>query len=485
MILLFFNPIFSVKTSTAQSNFQLKLGNVNEENGIFDLMEYPLNNSYYCCGNIFTENFADGEGLLIRLSNHGDTLIRTIRVNGNNPALKKIFLDKDNEIMVIGEVLNNNTQRYDQLILCIDTLCEVKWQKIVPHPLPYYASSFYSFLEKKDGGFYVSGSVYESNNAFRGFFIMEYDLNYDTVRTMYKYYDVDHPTPCSLTYNSDSTRLWLFGHGFLHVNSVSQRIELDSNLTILRVQDLLPHCSHYQYTRWISDSTLFIAANHIAPGPAPREEDIALNIVDTALNMVMQAFMGGADTLNYLGISKGMDFLTKDSIFVLCDDLILSFWPDEYNYLHIGLYNSSLQCRYLRYLGGDAYYTPTSILATSDGGCLIVAWRYDYKINGNEHDIQFWKLNDEGLITGGKNNSNLRALKAILFPNPVTDNLYVETHEMGSTLFIYNQNGVLVKSKRLDQIATTIPLQHCMTGTYVYKIVYRNGSFETGKFIKQ
>jgi len=483
-LVFLFMQLFQTNMLFSQNSFQLKIGNAEFEERIFSCIEYIPNHCYYCCGNGYS-NSEQGSGIILRINSNGDTLVKFININNNHPLLMKIFPDeKNNQIILVGEVFNNTINNYEQLIIGIDTICNIKWYKTIAFPPPFYSSDYNVLLLKKDGGFFLTGTIHNSNYTPVGLYIYDFNANYDTINSMYKYYNPDAPIPGSLTYNNDSTRLWVFGHGFLHNASVSQRLELDTNLNIIRLQNFLPDCNHYQYTRWVSDSTLFTAANYIANGPAPHEMDISLSIIDSAININPRLIIGTPDTVNYLAISEGMDFITPDSIFILADNHIFSFWPMEYNYMLLYLYSSTMQHYYTRYIGGDAYYTPTTLTATSDGGCLITSYRYDYNVNYYEHDIMIWKLNHEGLITGNDVHNRKILFKSIVYPNPVYDKFTVETAEPVGELSIFSVDGTFILKQKLEGKYTSIPFQQYASGTYIFIITYRDGSSENGKLVK-
>jgi hypothetical protein len=77
--------------------------------------------------------------------------------------------------------------------------------------------------------------------------------------------------------------------------------------------------------------------------------------------------------------------------------------------------------------------------------------------------------------------------KAVVFPNPITDNetLNILTEGQGLTLEIINNIGQLVLFANLELTLDVLDLSKLPTGMYLYKLI-RNGSIlDTGKIIKQ
>lgn len=70
---------------------------------------------------------------------------------------------------------------------------------------------------------------------------------------------------------------------------------------------------------------------------------------------------------------------------------------------------------WFRLLGGDANYHPTGLVATADGGCIILAYRYEHGFNGpEEHDVCAIKLDSTGTIEP----DFFRGLTAVRRPDP-------------------------------------------------------------------
>jgi hypothetical protein len=147
-----------------------------------------------------------------------------------------------------------------------------------------------------------------------------------------------------------------------------------------------------------------------------------------------------------------------------------------------GQLDSQFQARYMNFFGGDTYYETHYIKATRDGGSFICAgkWVPETQV----YDLIFLKLNNEGLLLGDHSPS-FDMKKAILYPNPVSYQLFIQTALRNASLIIYQIDGRQVLENRLDQIVETIDVQDLLTGLYIYKIITPDGYHENGKFFKQ
>jgi hypothetical protein len=62
------------------------------------------------------------------------------------------------------------------------------------------------------------------------------------------------------------------------------------------------------------------------------------------------------------------------------------------SWFHLIKINPDISPIWEYWYGGDAYYFLYSILATNDGGCIMVGNRYDYETQNQERDIFIVKL---------------------------------------------------------------------------------------------
>jgi hypothetical protein len=68
-----------------------------------------------------------------------------------------------------------------------------------------------------------------------------------------------------------------------------------------------------------------------------------------------------------------------------------------------------------KYIGGDAYYRFCNLTATSDGGLLITAMRYDYLTQDHERDAYIFKFDSIDLTVGIDENINNKFIKLKIF----------------------------------------------------------------------
>jgi hypothetical protein len=72
----------------------------------------------------------------------------------------------------------------------------------------------------------------------------------------------------------------------------------------------------------------------------------------------------------------------------------------------------------------------------------------------------------------------------VLYPNPVSDKLTVETTEAVTNVEIYNLMGALVYSQKDNAKRIEIPTGNLPSGTYFIRLITPSG-IETQRFVKK
>jgi hypothetical protein len=133
--------------------------------------------------------------------------------------------------------------------------------------------------------------------------------------------------------------------------------------------------------------------------------------------------------------------------------------------------NSSGDLIWEKSFGGTLDETPTSIQQTTDGGFIISGWSVS-----NDGDLtdsyglgDYWvvKLNNPSAALKEINNYILK-----LYPNPVNDilNITVSKKTIGKSYAIYDNQGRLVLSGKINAENTTIELSGLSGGLYLFSL---------------
>jgi hypothetical protein len=90
------------------------------------------------------------------------------------------------------------------------------------------------------------------------------------------------------------------------------------------------------------------------------------------------------------------------------------------------------------------------------------------------------------VLTAIKNTENI-SLEFVVYPNPVTDNLtlkFTGTIPSQCNAYMYDVNGSLLITRKVDGNETLISVEKLLPGTYLLKISENNKEIKTFKIIK-
>lgn len=77
------------------------------------------------------------------------------------------------------------------------------------------------------------------------------------------------------------------------------------------------------------------------------------------------------------------------------------------------------------------------------------------------------------------------AQEVTVYPNPVTENMHIQSSLPFTNVVIYNSNGVQVMATKVNHIlATTINAEYLKAGVYFIKVTAKDGSIFNQKFVK-
>jgi len=209
--------------------------------------------------------------------------------------------------------------------------------------------------------------------------------------------------------------------------------------------------------------------------------------MDTNYSLIHNNYIGEKDTLEWPGMDKNLDSFDTNSFYIGGTH---NFCIDEYCqtdcWFSLTNIDSLLTMRWQKFYGGDANYTLYGLRATRDGGCLLYGTIYNYTTQNNERDIYVIKVNKDGLL-GGIDNKSPIVHDAIVYPNPGSDHLIIESGpQIANAEFrMVSIEGKQVISKDLIERKMTLDTKNLTPGTYVWQVILDGKVVETGKWIKE
>lgn len=423
-------------------------------------------------------------GLILRISPKGDTLSRVVTIPDTSLQLYQL-VQQDNGYMIVGAI-GLNDQRYNEdhiLLLKIDTALNTIWRKKYRLPEPYKSFSHTVVLPEANGDFVIAGHVRDQNHVPSAM-LCRFTAEGDSLTSRVFPHTQDGGEVNDLCYNADSSQYWLFGPAWSGSSPI-QRVELDTNFTINRI-DLLPFkISEHISTNWLGDGSLFCVGHQMREYTKDDFDEILLTKLDTSLNILQEALSGTRDTNDYPAWCNALDFVQNDKIFYTgTHNKGMTLWAQHPSWIVAGCTDSNISSLNEVYYGGDAYYNTSSVIATRDGGCLVTASRYDYQLpEFHARDIIAIKFSPEEFVGIQHSNQKHALTTAIVYPNPGTNELNIRTTLKDARFTLFDQAGKVVLNEPIYSKTTNLSTSPLPAGSYSY-IISSAESNETGIWIK-
>ena len=143
-----------------------------------------------------------------------------------------------------------------------------------------------------------------------------------------------------------------------------------------------------------------------------------------------------------------------------------------------------------RHYSNNTYLFMNKILATSDGGAIMIGTSYNqYSPDGQEKDIYIVKVDSNGnyMTTAINENNKIAKENFIIYPNPIENQIHFRQINVlkNYTLEIFNIKGQKVISHYISKSDTYIDVSKLISGTYIYHLSDNEGNFASDKLIKK
>jgi len=299
--------------------------------------------------------------------------------------------------------------------------------------------------------------------------------------------------PFKLTHSTDiiekkiTSGYFAYGNDFADIPGSGQRFELSKDFDSLDVDSIPYRLSGFYYSSaWLNDTSIIICGQG-GPETTPSYSLNVLSHTEENIPVDYNYFKMAGDIRDhpalYFGVSKNEEniYVGGNSNF----DYANPFWSGNDSWYHLIKINPDITPIWEYWYGGDAYYFMYSILATNDGGCVMVGNRYDDQTQYMERDIYIAKVNSDGLIVWTQEIPTDSQI-TLVYPNPGTSQLNIKTKKKDQLFELININGQVVIKQFLYENRSTINTESLNPGMYFYRLIdEKNKSVETGKWIKK
>jgi hypothetical protein len=341
----------------------------------------------------------------------------------------------------------------------------------------------YAFLSAKedvDGNFVIAGSRTDWGGSPFLPFIIKIDNNGNLINSKINF-NIGAQAITDFLIREDTLGYILYGFDLLVLDSVYNiSYILDEIPFHLGVQGNIKHFTDSLYLFSGKQVTDFSTLEFI--------RDIGVGITDLEFNELEDDFFGLQDTIDFPANFQSVDY--NDNGIIYCGgvaNISLYKYPvsDYPSHFVLAQYDSVLNQQWLKYYGGDAYYIMFSLLATSDGGCIMVGHRYDFNAN-NKLDLYILKVDANGNAITSTAIPLENEIITNIYPNPFMDYFKIETEANKTLSFqLFNATGQLIRQENFYNNLTINDLSMLSKGVYFYTIVDGNRVLKAGKVLKQ
>ncbi len=326
-----------------------------------------------------------------------------------------------------------------------------------------------------------NGSIIYNNDAF----FYKLNLAGDSVASLF--YQTDNPINHSFDIVESQDSLCYYAYTS-HITNIfgtpGQRLILNKNLDSLSIESIPQEIYDFYSPAYLGTDTILIYGKRGAAPP----DDYALNVISTNEAGILindNAFKKDSfrdHPAMYQGVSVKDDniYIGGTSNF----DYANPFYSTRDSWFHLIKVNPDLSPVWEYWYGGDAYYFLYSILATSDGGCLMVGNRYDYEIQDQERDIYVVKVDSDGLIVWTREIEPDKAMFTI-YPNPGRNQIRIKMPAGEFQFELFGLNGQVQIRQTISPDMNSINTTYLRPAMYFYRILdQRHQIVATGKWMK-
>lgn len=430
------------------------------------------------------------ESYIYKLDEDGDTICsRKIALPGKSIFIQNIVevSTSPREYMITGWERSLETY-IDTLtyISKLDSNFQPIWENLydlIPDGVYAYAEYYQNLLQKPDSG-YLFATNYD-NPGDHKLVLFEFSEQGESLSRVVFEGDSAGYVLWSLSYNHDSTLYFLYTYRahFIQLEGTCQRITLDLNLNQTDV--------HY-YPRWLRSLSPCIASNGslITGGlyenmEPPKYSNMAAFKHDQYFNLIGECYIADPDYEYRKDNGRiSLDSYHSDAVFLAGTfDWDVGIWVNHPSWIVVGKLDSNLNLIKETYVGGDAFYHFHTVVATNDGGVFMSASRYDYLTQNQERDAYLIKL-DSIEVSVNISGLAIQNLQTIIFPNPGSDALTLQTTEFPSLFQLLNTQGKVTHEQMIIDRKTSISTSSLPSGVYIWVLQDNNTVIDRGKWVK-
>jgi len=434
----------------------------------------------------FTSNTYDDSiySIIYRIDENGiltDSIVVKNKVGDN--YYRCINEVNDTLILISGSNNNNNNTNTLQL-LAISPFLQSYWEK--SYQLSgEFTSAVDALINQKSN--LVMASSHAGVNCPICLSLLEVSFEGDSLRSNTIYSPNGVILFCDIKEDKLNRTYKLPVMGF--PNSSGQILTIDTTLNLIGVDSIPEDANNSMTMKYDTDTSYFLIGKRWFPWTNTGDDIVMLHL-DQNNDKIAVDISGKPNNIrDYAGYKQGLDFKFKTHIYAGgTSNQIL----DPYNFGNqdswfiLSRYDSALNLYWTKFYGGDAYYSLWGVTATDDKSCIMWGCRYDYRVQSFQQDIYILKVNEDGLYTNLEE-PDIKAHDAIVYPNPGSEEVIVQSGPQieGAVFTLFDMQGKVVLSQTIHSTEQHFDTKNLSSGTYPWRITFKNKVIENGKWIKR
>jgi hypothetical protein len=475
--------------SYSQSTFTYLVSTLNYE-CIFDGTEDELGNYYMVGRKYYDDPFTDPAYLLV-LNADGQLVYEHEFYNEDTSSYFGSVYFKNDSIVIIGaKGLASSELKNELWLLIFDNNFNVLKNKTFS--LDNYGIGDIETLINRKGNYVICGNVDDGDIIESDIFLFEISSSGDSVNRAIIPIDGMQVEFDLIEKPEGGYKVFAYGNFPGVPNTIPGKIvEFDSMFNYISADSIPYNLRNNHSAKWLNDSVYMVTGEKQVDN-FTRTDNAIIKLKADDEFITGNHFGKSGDTITYVGACSNLDFIDHESIFFGgASDIHPQqglYQPDSW--LILDNLDSNLNLNWQRFYGGDAGYYLWGLKATQDGGCLMMATRYDADIQDQELDIYILKVDTAGLLTSTGEGPQIPVQQLAIVPNPALDNVSIRYPDIfgydDKEIEIYNSQGlpVITQSAKQDLSETRVNVSSLPAGLYYVLLKVDWKKVATGKMVK-
>jgi len=468
----------------SQPSFSLLINSPNRELAVGGIIEFSPSR-YILSG---TQSIALGQKVwqkFYKIDGEGDTIQSLVIEKDTSCMFFELYQINEKDILCFGAILNR-LKPAEIWLTCIDTSLNLLWEKSIQTPIDQIYTIKAS--ENHDSTLIIAAGL---EVDFYTRYILMLRINQDGDSLYSKYIGPNTAYIFDLMRTPKTNQLLMPVLGLSQqTNTPGQIIIFNSSFNICQVDSIPNYVGNCCTVKSLNDTAYFLAGNKYYAFSNESYNIALMKMIFPNLEINSAIVGRSADTMDFAGTFQGMDFINPSNIYIAGTSNISfgGYYAYQPSWYLISRFDSTLNLYWTKYYGGDAYYVLQSVTATSDGGAIVAGTRFDYLNHPeNQLDVYVLKIDSTGLYTNVDKEEPVPVYDAIVYPNPGSDYLIVQSGPQvsGAVFRMYDMLGRQVMEERLTSTLLRFNAGSLAAGTYPWQIIFNNKTIENGKWVKE